>query len=49
MYPGEEELQRYFDRIAEWTDFGEWYFGHWHIDKSLDQFRCLYNDMVELT
>lgn len=49
LYPGEEALQRYFNQIAENLEFEEWYFGHWHIDESVDNFRCLYNDIVELT
>lgn len=48
LYPGEEALQRYFNRIAENLEFEEWFFGHWHIDESIDNFRCLYNDLVEL-
>ena|GEM_PF-4521120 len=45
---GEELLQRYLDRIAEDTEFKEWYFGHWHKDEVVDNFICLYNDVVEL-
>lgn len=48
LYPGEEPLQRYLDRIAEELDFDAWFFGHWHMDESVDQFRCLYHDLVEL-
>jgi len=48
LYPGEEPLQRYFDRIAEDLDFEEWFFGHWHIDETIENFRCLYNEIVEL-
>lgn len=48
LYPGEEPLQRYLDRIAEELDFDVWFFGHWHMDESVDQFRCLYHDLVEL-
>jgi len=48
IQPGEELLQRYLDRIAEDTEFKEWYFGHWHMDEVVDNFICLYNDVVEL-
>jgi len=48
MYPGEEVLQRYLDRIAEYTEFEEWYFGHWHKDRTVGKYRCLYNDIVEI-
>lgn len=47
-YSGEETLQRYFNQISEDLEFEEWFFGHWHIDESIDNFRCLYNDIVEL-
>lgn len=48
IYPGEETLQRYFNRIAEEVEFKKWFFGHWHMDETVDNFRCLYNDIVEL-
>lgn len=48
IYPGEETLQRYLNVIAEDLEFEEWYFGHWHMDESVENFRCLYNDIVEL-
>ena len=48
VYPGEETLQRYFNRIAEEVEFKKWFFGHWHMDETVDNFRCLYNDIVEL-
>lgn len=48
IYPGEKLLQRYLNRIAEELEFEEWFFGHWHMDESVDNFRCLYNDIVEL-
>jgi len=46
--PEEEPLQRYLEQIAEYTECRKWYFGHWHMDETIDDFRCLYNDMVEL-
>lgn len=48
IYPGEETLQRYFNRIVEEVEFKKWFFGHWHMDETVDNFRCLYNDIVEL-
>lgn len=48
LMPGEEPLQKYFDEIAEKVDFEAWYFGHWHMDETIDNFQCLYNEMVEL-
>ena len=48
IYPGEETLQRYSNRIVEEVEFKKWFFGHWHMDETVDNFRCLYNDIVEL-
>lgn len=48
LQPGEEALRRYLDHIAENLEFDEWFFGHFHIDESVDNFRCLYNEIVEL-
>lgn len=48
IYPGKESLQRYLNRIAEDLEFEEWFFEHWHMDERVDNFRCLYNDIVEL-
>lgn len=48
IYPGEEELQEYFDDISQQVDFTMWYFGHWHIDQTEGRYRCLWYDIVEL-
>lgn len=48
VYPGEEELQNYFDDISQKMDFEKWYFGHWHIDQTEDQYQCLWYDFVEI-
>lgn len=48
LYPGEQALQRYFNEIADHTEFKEWFFGHWHMDKSIDNFRCIYHDFIEI-
>ena len=48
MIEGEEEIRQYFNEISEMTDFDMWYFGHWHIDECIDNFRCLWYDIVEL-
>lgn len=48
VYPGEEELQQYFDDISQQVDFDMWYFGHWHMDQMEENFRCLWNDIVEI-
>lgn len=45
---GEEELQQYLQRIADWNTFDEWYFGHWHRDEDIEQYHCLYDEIVQL-
>jgi len=35
-------------KIEYFCDFKYWYFGHYHIDKELDNFRCIYNNILEL-
>lgn len=49
MYPGEEKLQNYLGVMADTLTFKRWYFGHWHFDKTIDNFYALYNniEMVE--
>lgn len=49
VYEGEETLQKYFDKIAESAEYDAWFFGHWHMDETVDNFQCLYNEIVELT
>ena len=45
---GEEELQQYLQRVADRVEFEGWYFGHFHIDEDLDNFHCLYDEIVML-
>lgn len=45
---GEEELQQYLQRVADMVDFQEWYFGHFHTDDSLENFHCLYDEIIML-
>lgn len=48
VYPEEGELQRYFDEVSQQLEFDMWYFGHWHLDQTEENFRCLWEDIVEL-
>lgn len=42
-------LNKYFDIIAESLDFRKWYFGHYHIDRVIDnKYYALYNRIVEV-
>lgn len=40
-------LQELYDNLRG-KGFREWYFGHWHQDKSLGKFHCLYNKVVRI-
>lgn len=45
----EVELRQYLQRVAEFTDFTAWYFGHFHEDLEIEEcFFCLYDEMVRL-
>ena len=48
VYPGEEELQDYFQMLSENIEFGKWYFGHWHMDCTIDDYVGLYEEIVRL-
>ena len=49
MSDEETELRRYLQRIADYTEFDAWYFGHFHEDSEVeDMFYCLYDDVVEI-
>ena len=37
LIPGEEELQYYLQMISEQVEFDEWYFGHWHMDCTVNE------------
>ena len=43
----EIEVRRYFQRIADSTDFTAWFFGHFHVDEDVEgQYFCLFDEMV---
>ncbi|MBE5970672.1 MAG: metallophosphatase [Lachnospiraceae bacterium] len=43
----EIEVRRYFQRIADSTDFIAWYFGHFHVDEEVEgQFFCLFDEII---
>ena len=45
----EVELRQYLQRVAEFTDFTAWYFGHFHEDLKIEKrFFCLYDEMIRL-
>jgi len=42
------ESGRILSHIAKHAKFSKWYFGHLHIDMEIENYRCLYDDIVEL-
>lgn len=43
------ESQRQLNKIKQLAEFNKWYFGHWHIDKIIDdKFECMYDQMKEI-
>ncbi len=46
VLPGEEELQWYLEKLSRKADFNMWYFGHWHMDWTEENFRGLWYDIV---
>lgn len=43
VMPGEEVLQDYLEDIATKVTFKKWFFGHWHLDKTIDKFVGVYD------
>lgn len=45
---GEEELRQYLQLIADTVEFEDWYFGHFHMDEDVENFHCLWDEIVML-
>ncbi len=41
-------LTRELQRIADQIEFDEWFFGHWHMDESIENFHCLFDEVIDL-
>lgn len=41
-------LSRGFDNLAEAIKFKHWFFGHYHIDKTISKYTCCYKKVYEL-
>ena len=49
MSDSEAELRQYLQRVADYTEFEAWFFGHFHEDIEVeDIFYCLYDDVIVL-
>ena len=42
------EVNAMLENIKVQTDFRRWYFGHYHVDVSVDKYRCIYNEIVRI-
>lgn len=45
---GSHATEQILQNFALELEFREWYFGHWHANKSAGRFHCLYNKIVQL-
>ena len=46
---GISNSQKQLEKINQTMDIKKWYFGHWHIDKKIDdKFECLYKGIKEV-
>ena len=43
-----DPLNRFLDQLAERMEYRQWYFGHYHIDRTGDTWRALYDDIIEI-
>ncbi len=41
-------LNNYFNMISESTKFKHWYFGHYHINKQINNYTCLYDNIIKI-
>ncbi len=46
---GDKQLERFFLQLKDKLKFKHWYFGHFHMNKIIDdKHRCFYNDILEV-
>lgn len=43
-----DNLTDFLYEVYKKLHYKEWYFGHYHVDKTFDKHRCLYQDIVEV-
>ena len=43
-----DPLEDHLEDLMLVTSFKHWYFGHFHMNKTIDKFTCLYEDILEL-
>ena len=47
-HPAEREFLSGLELIRRGTEFRNWFFGHYHVDETFENCRCLYRDLVIL-
>lgn len=48
VYEEEEAFIKELQRMADNMEFQQWFFGHLHEDVRIEEYTCVYNEMIEL-
>ena len=48
QFTGKSTTEQFLEYVRQQLNFKVWYFGHYHLDRDLNKFHCLYNRVVEL-
>lgn len=43
----DESMERWLDGVCDEIPHKKWYCGHWHIEKTVDRMRFMYDDIIE--
>lgn len=41
-------IESFFNQVYQNVTFNDWYFGHWHENKTFGKFHCLYNSVIKI-
>ena len=44
----DDTMEHWMDTVEKAIDYKKWYCGHWHTDRSIDNMRFMYHDIIEL-
>ena len=44
----DNSTEKYLDTVDERVGYWRWYCGHWHIDRTVDRLRFVFNDIIEI-
>ncbi len=48
IYDEEEPFNKELQRMADTMQFEQWFFGHFHRDECVEEFTCVYDEIIEL-